>query len=43
MGLCVDCVRMDRDLREELVDQAQQPWIVGTQGRLQERGGYTFV
>ena len=43
MGLSVDCVRMNRDLREELVDQAQQPWIVGTQGRLQKRGSCTFV
>ena len=42
VGLGIGCVRVHCDLREELVDQTQQPWIIGTEGCLQKRGGYTL-
>jgi len=40
MCLGIDRIRVHRNLREELVDQAEQPWIIGTEGCLQKRRGY---
>lgn len=34
MCLCIDRISMHRNLREELVDQAKEPWIIGTEGCL---------
>jgi hypothetical protein len=42
MCLGINCVRVYRNLREELVDQAQQSRIVRAEGRLEKRGGCVF-
>jgi hypothetical protein len=42
MCLGIDRVSVHRDLREELVDQAEEPRIIGTEGCLQKRGGCIF-
>ena len=42
MGLGIDCIRMHRNLREELVDQTQELRIIGAKGCLKKRGGCNF-
>lgn len=41
--LGINRIRVHRNLCEELVDQAEQPWIIGTESCLQKRGGYIFL
>ena len=42
MRLGIDGISVHRNLREELVDQAEEPRIIGNEGRLQKRGGCIF-
>lgn len=42
MRLGIDGIGVHRYLREELVDQAEETWIIGSEGCLQKRGGCIF-
>ena len=43
MGLGVYRIRVHSNLREELVDQTQELWIIGAEGCLQKRGGCALL